>query len=194
MIEAETASNARSRRSNFGGNWINGLDGAGWSQRRRLMAVLRRAHRVLGLKRDRLGLGSLGGGMAGAVLAVGIIVPQAAFGQTVVGNGVSTNTANCTNPSAGNQSVAVGCGSNVAGSASTAVGNNADVNGDNAVAIGTSATATGNASIAIGYAMGVNGLNAIGIGVFASATGTNALAVGGNAHANADGASALAWA
>ena len=35
MIEAETASNARSRRSNFGGNWINGLDGAGWSQRRR---------------------------------------------------------------------------------------------------------------------------------------------------------------
>src|SRR3954468_23312178 len=48
------------RRTRFAANWVVGADGASWTQRRRLMAVLRRAHRVLGLKRDQLGLGGLG--------------------------------------------------------------------------------------------------------------------------------------
>ncbi|HKU93992.1 MAG TPA: hypothetical protein VJR58_01895, partial [Vineibacter sp.] len=44
----------------FAGNWVAGAEHGSRSLRRRLMAVLRRAHRVLGMKRDQLGLGTLG--------------------------------------------------------------------------------------------------------------------------------------
>ena len=123
-------------RTDFAANWVVGAQGASWSQRRRLMAVLRRTHRVLGLKRDKLGLGGLGTtspsslaessasasdfaiertgktglltGVALAALTV-VTVPQPALAQTALGNGTVTNAANCTNPVAGGQSVAIGC-------------------------------------------------------------------------------------
>ena len=68
MGNIETASNGR-RNAELAQNWTPGANGMGWSQRRRLMAVLRRAHRVLGMKRDTLGLGALGGGSHAALLS-----------------------------------------------------------------------------------------------------------------------------
>src|SRR3954468_23761334 len=57
------------RRTRFAANWVVGAEGASWSQRRRLMAVLRRAHRVLGIDHKDMGVGSLGfGGGARSVL------------------------------------------------------------------------------------------------------------------------------
>ncbi len=73
------------RRVGFVRNWVARGDADSRSLRRRLLAVLRSAHRILGAKRDRLGLGSLGvGGAAGALLAVvGVMTtPQAAFCAT----------------------------------------------------------------------------------------------------------------
>jgi len=177
-------------RTGFAENWIR-ANGTSWSQRRRLMAVLRRAHRVLGVKRDRLGLGPLGGGVIGALFAASIMAPQAAFGQVAIGNGTSTNTANCNNPSAVVQSVAIGCNDHANGGASTAVGTGVTVAGNNSVGLGSSVNLTSDGSIGIGYALTSNGLNAIAIGVFSNAVGVNALAVGGNAHANTNGASAF---
>jgi autotransporter adhesin len=158
------------------------------------MAALRLAHRALGMKRDRLGLGTLGvGGAVGALLAaIGVMTPQTAFAQVAIGNGVVSNPANCTNPSAATAgSTAIGCGANAAGASSTAIGSGTVANGQNALAIGDSNSATGDGSIIVGYANSVNGLNAIGMGVFANATGLNALAIGGNAHATGNGASAF---
>src|SRR3954469_16423726 len=120
MSGYESQNNHRTR---FAANWVVGAEGASWSQRRRLMAVLRRAHRVLGVDHKDMGVGSLGfgggvrsvllasaspasviGGVVGALFAVGLVTPQAAFGQTAIGNGVLTNSANCTSPAAGPQS------------------------------------------------------------------------------------------
>ncbi|RUW23881.1 calcium-binding protein, partial [Mesorhizobium sp. M1A.F.Ca.IN.020.06.1.1] len=186
------ARNTRRASARFAGNWVPGAADSR-SLRRRLMAALRNAHRVLGLKRDRLGHGMLSaGGAAGALVAVaGIMIPQAAFAQVAMGNGVVSNPANCTNPSAATAgSTAIGCGSS-AGASSTAIGSGTVANGQNALAIGDANSTIGDGSIIIGYANSANGLNAIGMGVFANATGTNALAVGGNAHANGDGSSAF---
>lgn len=153
-------------------NWIRSGDR---SRRRRLMAILRLAHRVLGVQRKSLGLGMLGvAGNLRSTTAIGALtmiialgVSGAAHAQYQAGGGTATGTS----------SVAIGVGTQANGAAS--------------VALGTNNSATGNASIAIGNEMSVNGLNAIGIGVFANATGINALALGGNARANGDGATSI---
>ena len=62
MLYVETGN--RSRRDSFVANWVGGAQLSG-TQRRRLMAALRIAHRVLGIKRDKLGLGTLGGAGSG---------------------------------------------------------------------------------------------------------------------------------
>ncbi|RUY00160.1 hypothetical protein, partial [Mesorhizobium sp. M7A.F.Ca.CA.004.04.1.1] len=46
------------RAAHFAGHWIAGADVSSRSVRRRLMAVLRMAHRALGMGRKRLGLGT----------------------------------------------------------------------------------------------------------------------------------------
>ncbi|RUY98153.1 hypothetical protein EN958_30895, partial [Mesorhizobium sp. M7A.F.Ca.CA.002.15.1.1] len=57
------------RAAHFAGHWIANGDPRSRSVRRRLMAVLRMAHSVLGMGRKRLGLGTLGvGGMSAAAL------------------------------------------------------------------------------------------------------------------------------
>ena len=60
MLGFDSASQ-RERGARFAGNWIFGA-GSSSSQRRRLMSVLRMAHRVLGFDRKNLGIGSLGFG------------------------------------------------------------------------------------------------------------------------------------
>jgi hypothetical protein len=194
VAQVPVASVISARRAGFVRNWVANVDAGGRALRRRLMAVLRLAHRTLGARRDRLGLGSLGaGGPVGALLAVmTIMAPQAAFAQVAIGNGVLSNPANCTNPTAATAgSTAIGCGAHAAGATATAIGANTNANGQNSLAIGDSNSATGDGSIIVGYSNSVNGLNAIGMGVFANATGTNALAIGGNAHSNGDGSSSF---
>ncbi len=118
MVSIASASNG-DRHTGFARNWIGGASEGSWTQRRRLMAVLRRAHRVLGVNRE------VGARLAGRrrhgsarLLAVGIMAPQAAFGQTVIGNGVPTNVAQLHQPlcRVGN-GTAIGCGSNATGTA-----------------------------------------------------------------------------
>src|SRR5437899_3234832 len=182
VAQIPTVSLKRRGRTGFVRSWVASGDAESHSLRRRLLAVLRQAHRALGMKRDRLGLGSLGaGGAVGALLAVmAIMDPQTAFAQVAIGNGVFSNPANCTNPTAATAgSTAMGCGAHAAGVSATAIGTGTNANGQNSLAIGDSNSATGDGSIIVGYANSVNGLNAIGMGVFANATGTNALAVGG---------------
>ncbi len=76
------------------------------SQRRLMLSVLRQAHRVLGMKRRRAGVGALGvAGGATARVAVGVIGLAAAAtlgGPVAIGPAMATN---------------VTCGTGVAGSA-----------------------------------------------------------------------------
>ncbi|MEI4482924.1 YadA-like family protein [Phyllobacterium sp. CCNWLW183] len=153
-------------------NWVRSGDR---SHRRRLMAILRLAHRVLGVQRKGLGLGTLGvGGNLHSTTALGALTMSIALGFS----------------GAAHAQYQAGGGSATGGNA-VAIGNTATANGNNSVALGTANSATGDATIAIGYSMTVNGLNSIGIGVFAGANGVNALAIGGNAQATADGATSI---
>lgn len=95
MNSLDSVSNRRHCTS-FAGTWLSGAQTIGWTQRRRLMAALRMAHRVLGVNRNKLGLGALGfGGRArttllssaspagflggfGAILALGVAAPAQA--------------------------------------------------------------------------------------------------------------------
>ncbi|WP_352803218.1 hypothetical protein [Mesorhizobium sp. M0292] len=168
--------------SSFVGNWIAGAADSR-SVRRRLMAVLRMAHRVLGFGRKNMGLGTLGSGTSvRSALACGVS-PASMLGglAAIAALGLATPA----------QAQYQAGGGSATGGNAVAIGNGAATNGNNSVALGSSNSATGDGTIAIGYAMGVNGLNSIGIGVFAGATGVNALAVGGNANANGDAASAI---
>ncbi|MGX7874716.1 hypothetical protein ACVDG5_019890 [Mesorhizobium sp. ORM6] len=101
--QISSGSSVQRRAAHFAGQWIAGADLGSRSVRRRLMAVLRMAHRVLGMRRKGHGLGMLsnGGMLAAAFAVVGIMIPQTAFAQVAIGNGVVTNLANCTTPSAG---------------------------------------------------------------------------------------------
>jgi hypothetical protein len=163
---------SKDHHAGFARERMGGKNGRGWS---RLMAILRRAHQVLGVKRRGLGLGILGvdggqrpisaiGGLV-AIMALGLSAPAQA--QYAAGGAISSATN------------------------AIAIGNRAQANGLSSVALGDSSSAAGNISIAIGISMGVNGLNAIGVGVSANATGVNALAMGGNARSLADGASSF---
>ncbi|MER8567902.1 YadA-like family protein [Mesorhizobium sp. M0924] len=168
--------------SSFVGNWIAGAADSR-SVRRRLMAVLRMAHRVLGFGRKNMGLGTLGSGTSvRSALACGVS-PASMLGGLAALAALGLATPAQAQYQAG--------GGSATGGNAVAIGNGAATNGNNSVALGSSNSATGDGTIAIGYAMGVNGLNSIGIGVFAGATGVNALAVGGNAKANGDAASAI---
>ncbi len=71
--------------THFADGWLPGAAGMHWTTRRRIMAVLRMAYRVLGLKRDRLGLGALGAGGAGSLGAVSIGGGATGVGQAAHG-------------------------------------------------------------------------------------------------------------
>ncbi|TIV25778.1 MAG: hypothetical protein E5V90_25835, partial [Mesorhizobium sp.] len=78
--------------SRFAGNWVSGaIDSR--ALRRRLMAALRSAYRVLGMRRRRgMGLGTLGvgGALAVALGAIGVVAfPQSASADYAAGGGTA---------------------------------------------------------------------------------------------------------
>jgi len=145
----------RTAEDRFAANWVRG--GFGNSLRRRLFAILRLAHRTLGVGRKNLGLGGLGSTGVSALLAsIGVItIPSVASAQYVAGTGVASGTAT--------DAVAIS-----AGPAAATVYSLRDIG------IGAGATAGSAANL---YS------NEIAIGSFATATGTGAIAFGQNASA-----------
>ena len=157
----------------FAHNWIKGAQGN--SLRRRLFAVLRMAHRALGVNRKNLGLGSLGsGGVSALLVAMGVATAPAAFAQTAVGTGAAA---------LGAPSIAIADGVDAA----TAYGTHD-------LAIGAFATAGVGGTfstdeIAIGTNSGADGTGAIAIGgggfVHTRANAMNDVAIGSDSVANA---------
>lgn len=163
------------------------------SARRRLFACLRMAHRCLGMKRNKLGLGlpSANGSVSGlsvpaaslmvaaGALAVGLILPSVASANTytpTAGQGCSatgvgpdgivrTTTANPVDGN-GEYSSILGCGSSGGG------------NLLGATALGAFSSVTGNGGLAVGFGSAA-ALRASAFGLDATATGTNSLALGG---------------
>jgi hypothetical protein len=126
----------------FARNWIS-AETYIRSLRRRLIAILRMAYRVLGMRRKGLGLGALGVGKALAV-AVGAmsitVVPQVASAQNYSAGGGSA---------AGSNAVAIGTSSQASatGGDPVALGDGAKAvvtgTGGSPIAIGTNANASG---------------------------------------------------
>ena len=135
--------------------------------RSRVLAILRLATRVLGMKRRSIGrLGSGGAAIAALLMSIGLGV-SGVQAQTVVGGGTT----------AANGSTAVGVGAIAIGGG--AVASRATSSSGDAIAIGDQAVASGPSSIAIGPQTSAPGLEGIAIGHNAVAgTGTQSLAVG----------------
>src|SRR5271170_3889826 len=73
----------------FAANWLAGNGIATRATRRRVLAILRMAHRALGMDRKRLGLGSLGAaGVAALLISIG--VGGVAQAQYAAGGGTGT--------------------------------------------------------------------------------------------------------
>ncbi|OWK24218.1 hypothetical protein AJ87_23535 [Rhizobium yanglingense] len=117
MIERIEGHTQRMFRFGFANDRMAGESGDR-SRRRRLMAVLRMAHRVLGFRRKGLGLGTLGAGGGLAAIAIGLATP--AHAQYAAGGG----TASAAN------AVAVGNGTQANGAASLALGTSNSATGD----------------------------------------------------------------
>ncbi|WNJ93558.1 YadA-like family protein [Bosea sp. 685] len=178
-------------RGGFTGNWVSG-GGESRSLRRRLMAVLRMAHRVLGVSRKGLGLGSLGVGGALAVPLValgGIGWVSPAQAQAVSCAASPYNAYNGTASCMGLSATASGTGATALGSLAAAdvlgglaVGYNAHSAAQNGIALGFQANAAAINSIYLGArtAAGTGALaaGAIGIGTDVTASQANALAIG----------------
>ncbi|BCH35348.1 collagen-binding protein [Mesorhizobium sp. L-8-10] len=180
-------------RRGFVGNWVSD-GGDSRSQRRRLIAVLRMAHRVLGMKRSRLGLGTLGAGTAvGALVGgIGIMIPQTAFAQVAIGNGTLANPACGLATSAVAQATAIGCGATATGtSGSVAIGYDADATGFYGIALGLNSRATGDGGMALGANTVAGHINAVALGVNASATSAGASALGTAAIASGSNSTAV---
>lgn len=190
---------ARRRSVCLAGNWINGENEGGRSLRRRLMAVLRMAHRVLGVRRDRLGCGILGFGGSLACVALAavatFVIAGPAHAQYAAGGGSATaggSIAIGTTSSASNlNAIAIGTQSVSSAQYTVAIGQNASASGaGGAVALGAGAISNNINSVALG-------VNANATGAGASALGTASLASGGNSTAVGVGATAsnsFAWA
>jgi len=165
----------------FAGNWLRGPGGKG--ARRRLFAVLRLAHRSLGMNRRKLGLGALGAGRIAAFLvSLGIASAPASIALAQYAAGGATTT--------GEGASAVEIGGNggtapIAGGASSiAIGNGALVapgsNGDQGIAIGYNATVSGTTgAVAIGP-----GAESITLGNGGTTASHDGVAIGTGAQAN----------
>ena len=188
----------------FAHSWVgDGSDNR--SLRRRLMGVLRRAHRVLGVKRDALGLGSLAFGgkvastcigapgtacattggliaseakhlLAGiALLALSVSFAAPAHAQYAAGGGSAT----------GADSIAIGISSTASAVRGTAVGARAIASGaSGSTAIGVDARAIFTNAVAFGYAATSSGLSSTALGQGANAAADFATAVGRAANAS----------
>jgi autotransporter adhesin len=161
-------------RRGFVGSWVSG-NADSRSLRRRLMAILRKAHQVLGVSRKGLGLGTLGAGgwlrsagaIGGLVAIIALSLSAPAHAQYSAGGGTAT----------GGSSVAVGPGSTATGLRGIALGNGATQSGIDSIAQGTSASAGSQNAIAIGFQSIASQLNSINIGA-RTVAGTGALGVG----------------
>ncbi|RUY38130.1 hypothetical protein EN981_24000 [Mesorhizobium sp. M7A.F.Ca.CA.001.13.2.1] len=83
--QISSGSFVRRRTAHFAGQWIAGADHGSRSVRRRLMAVLRMAHRALGMGCKRLGLGTLGvGGSVRSALASSVSLASIVGGLAAI--------------------------------------------------------------------------------------------------------------
>ncbi|MDX8499363.1 YadA-like family protein [Mesorhizobium sp. VK4C] len=153
----------------FAGNWVSGAADSR-SLRRRLMAALRNAHRVLGVKRNRLGLGMLGGGASLACLvSAALVFTTPAHAQYAAGGGSATVS----------NSIAIGNSASATNVWSIALGTQTVSSAQYSVAIGLNASATGTGgAMALGMGTVSSGVNTVALGVDASATGAGASALG----------------
>ncbi|ACL62633.1 YadA domain protein (plasmid) [Methylobacterium nodulans ORS 2060] len=192
-----------------GGGLLEGYSGG---QRRRVMAVLRCAHRVLGMRRKRLGLGPLGlSSVTVSRSGASVLLLAAAFGAAAP-HPAEANTIwsvqGCTtfnSGQVGNEGNLGGTNNNPAdgsGTFSTIAGCDANGNGLLGVTLyGTRTRATGTGAVAIGYNASAAkwaaayGLDAAASGMGATALGFSAVASGANAvsigSAGGDGTTAL---
>lgn len=175
------------------------------------MAALRMAHRTLGLKRNRMGMGLLGAG--GAVLAIAISSPgllvAPAKANTTIGGGtvaapttaaiaIGTGDAGC-GPTVGPNSYAsivMGCGASANITDPTNYTPGAGLNGPTVIGVGSNST--GANAITFGNASASHGDNAISIGTgsvagVAGAAIHNTIAIGRVATATGAGSTAIGF-
>ncbi|MDW6025961.1 YadA-like family protein [Mesorhizobium sp. BAC0120] len=204
---------AQRRPARFAGNWVFGAADSR-PLRRRLMAALRMAHRSLGMKRDRLGLGALGAsGVArlGGLIAIGSLglftspagANDALGGATVASPtvgaiAIGANEAGCATTIGPNAYAAIVVGCQASGDVTdpTAYAPAAGFHGP--IVIGATSTSTGANALTLGYSSASHGDNAIviGVGSVAGVAGTNldsAIAIGRVATATNLHATALGW-
>ncbi|MEN3931731.1 YadA-like family protein [Microvirga sp. W0021] len=153
-----------------------------------MLAILRMAHRCLGLKRDRLAIGVSTVGRR--IVTASLIVSTILFGQLFVSQTVQaqalggglisglTTTAisglGCLLSGAGatlTNNIAIGCGAQ----ATLAI---------NALTIGAGSSAGGIAASALGYQASAIGANALALGSSATAGGSSTIAIGLSANAS----------
>jgi trimeric autotransporter adhesin len=151
------------------------------ASRRRLIAVLRMAHRTLGMSRRRLGLGTLGVGAIGAVVfGFGLSAAPPADAQTASG-GTGVVTSGLCQQDATND---LACGAFAYATGSEAVGiGDGGASGANAIAIGAQSHANADDTVAAGFYSIANAFSSTALGDFSEAFGANATAVGNEAHA-----------
>jgi autotransporter adhesin len=193
---------APKRRARFVGNWLVGTTEESRGLRRRLMACLRLAHRVLGLKRDRLALGVLGRGAIAALILGAFAFATPAQAQPFTLNGGGDASGIGVAEVCGSQGMAIGQSALAGGCAPIALGTNAIAavgNGGNGIAIGASALANGVSGnpIAVGVNATASAPGAAAFGESAKAFNNGGVAVGQGATASAQfgtavGADALA--
>ena len=181
----------------FTGNWVSGAAETR-SLRRRLMAALRSAHRVLGMRRKNMGLGTLGvGGVVATLGAFAIAVaatstasatPVQLGGGTVGGAGeqvaIGANSKAIVSGGGGGSPIAIGVGSNASGASGTPLPGG--FTSFEAIAIGNSATATGQGSTSLGTAG--DGSPACGCRIIVAGRGTGAEGSGVPTRSNREGA------
>ena len=202
----------------FAGNWVAGAQHGSRALRRRLLAVLRRAHRVLGLKRDRLGLGTLGvgsavgragGGIAGnpsalivrhllslrhapPALVRGVVAPAVGIGLVFLGT-IDPAAAQAFDPDyfkVGPPDFSA-IPSKASGQNSIAIGASSEATGVTAVAVGAGSSANFNGAAAFGPSATAGGVRSTALGVQATTFADEAVAVGTAAVARANQAVAI---
>ncbi|RJF90250.1 hypothetical protein [Sphingomonas cavernae] len=206
LTENAIAGTTRARGCGFAGNWLLGA-AAGKSARRRLMAILRMSSLVLGMKRRRLGIGSLGFGggvpvgasdeiatspfaLPATMTALAVVMGSAVLPDMAIANSV-TLTEVC-NGTYGTSTIgrdatgSVTLTEAVDGSGTYALVAGCGADGHNQLAptvIGPLADVTGEAGTAVGF-LAQAGKWATSTGLSANASGTGSVALGFGTIAN----------
>ncbi|MCO6180796.1 hypothetical protein NHF53_22130, partial [Ciceribacter sp. RN22] len=161
------------------------------TQRRLIMAALRLAHRVLGIRRKRLGFGVPGLGTArlvGASVAIAVVgLASVASAQEVDPPPGNETLLFATLLDTSQQSGAAGTDPSTA----IAIGTGAAATAAEAVAIGTNVTASNGKAVSIGSGNVASGDGAVAIGDPNTATGTGAIALGADNTATGNGTVAI---